>query len=114
MNQKVAIGYLGRMGYKVDAVANGLEAVTAVQKRKFDLIFMDLQMPVMDGFTATREIRRLLPKDRQPVILALTANAMHGDREACIEAGMNEHLAKPVKLEDMQNAIQRFFGAKTA
>ncbi len=114
VNQKVAIGYLGRMGYKVDAVANGLEAVTAVQKRKFDLIFMDLQMPVMDGFTATREIRRLLPKEKQPVILALTANTMHGDREACIAAGMNEHLAKPVKLEDMQNAIQRFFGAKSA
>ena len=112
VNQKVALGYLGRMGYQVDAVSNGLEAVAAVQKRKFDLIFMDLQMPEMDGFTATREIRRLLPKERQPVIFALTANAMHGDRERCLEAGMDDHLAKPVRLEDIQNAIQRHFGPK--
>jgi len=114
VNQKVALGYLHRMGYQPEAVANGLEAVAAVQKRKFDLIFMDLQMPEMDGFAATREIRRLLPKDRQPIILALTANAMHGDRELCLEAGMNDHLAKPVKLEELQVVIQRYFGAKPA
>ena len=113
VNQKVAVGYLGRMGYKPDAVSNGLEAVAAVQKRKFDLVFMDLQMPEMDGITATAEIRRLLPKDAQPIILALTANAMSGDRERCIAAGMNDHLAKPVKIEELQGAIQRFFGAKS-
>ncbi len=112
VNQKVALGYLARMGYKADAANNGLEAVAAVQKRKFDLIFMDLQMPEMDGLTATREIRRVLPQDAQPVIVALTANAMPGDRERCLEAGMNDHLAKPVKLEELQSTIQRYFGAK--
>ena len=112
VNQKVALGYLGRMGYKPDAVSNGLEAVAAAQKRKFALIFMDLQMPEMDGLTATKEIRRLLPKDAQPIILALTANAMPGDRERCLAAGMNDHLSKPVKLEELQAAIQRYFGAK--
>jgi PAS domain S-box-containing protein len=112
VNQKVAIGYLGRMGYKVEAANNGLEAVAAAQKTKFDLIFMDLQMPEMDGLTATQEIRRLLPLDTQPIIVALTANAMPGDRERCLAAGMNEHLAKPVKLDELQSTIQRFFGAK--
>jgi PAS domain S-box-containing protein len=112
VNQKVALGYLKRMGYEADAVANGLEAVAAVQKRRFDLVFMDLQMPEMDGTTATVEIRRLLPVDAQPVILALTANAMPGDRERCLAAGMNDHLTKPVKLEDLQSAIQRFFGQR--
>ncbi len=112
VNQKVAMGYLHRMGYAPDTVGNGLEAVAAARKRKFDLVFMDLQMPEMDGITATKEIRRLLPKDAQPVILALTANAMPGDRERCLAAGMNDHLSKPVKLEELQAAIQRFFGAK--
>jgi PAS domain S-box-containing protein len=114
VNQKVALGYLGRMGYKVQAVGNGVEGVAAVQKQKFDLVFMDLQMPQMDGLTAAREIRRLVPKDRQPIILALTANAMPGDRELCLEAGMDDHLAKPIKLEQLQAAIQRYFGPKPA
>ncbi len=114
VNQKVALGLLGRMGYKALAAGNGVEAVAAVQKQKFDLVFMDLQMPEMDGLTASREIRRLLPKERQPIILALTANAMAGDRELCLAAGMNDHLAKPVKAEDLQGAIQRYFGPKSA
>jgi CheY-like chemotaxis protein len=69
-------------------------------------------MPEMDGLSATQEIRRLLPQDAQPIIVALTANAMPGDRERCLAAGMNDHLAKPVKLEELQSTIQRFFGAK--
>jgi len=114
VNQKVALGLLGRMGYKPAAAGNGVEAVAAAQGRRFDLVFMDLQMPEMDGLTAAREIRRLLPQERQPVILALTANAMAGDRELCLAAGMNDHLAKPVKADDLQAAIQRFFGPKPA
>jgi PAS domain S-box-containing protein len=113
VNQKVALGYLTRMGYTADAVSNGLEAVVAVQSRKFDLIFMDLQMPEMDGIAATGAIRHLLRHEaKQPVILALTANAMPGDRERCLAAGMNDHLAKPVKLEEMQAMIVRYFGPK--
>jgi PAS domain S-box-containing protein len=114
VNQKVALGYLTRMGYQPDAVANGLEAVDAVQKRPFDLVFMDLQMPEMDGLAATAEIRRLLPKENQPIIVALTANAMPGDRERCLATGMNDHLAKPVKLDELQAVIQRFFGPNPA
>ncbi len=113
VNQKVALGYLNRMGYKPSAVSNGQEAVDALKQHKFDLIFMDLQMPIMDGIEATTEIRRMVPKDAQPIILALTANAMPGDRERCFAAGMNDHLSKPVKLEELQAAIQRFFGAKS-
>ncbi|HWA26732.1 MAG TPA: response regulator [Lacunisphaera sp.] len=114
VNTKVAMTYLERMGYKAVAAANGVEAVAAVQHRKFDLVFMDLQMPEMDGLAATREIRRSLPKERQPVIVALSANAMPSDREQCLAAGMNDHLAKPIKIEEIQGAIHRHFGKKTA
>ncbi|MFZ5495161.1 MAG: response regulator [Verrucomicrobiota bacterium] len=110
VNQKVALGYLSRLGYKADAVANGQEAADTVGSRRFDLVLMDLQMPVMDGFEATRRIRARVPKERQPVIIALTANAMPGDRENCLAAGMNDYLAKPVKLEELQTMIQRHFG----
>jgi CheY-like chemotaxis protein len=113
VNQKVALGYLSRLGYQADAAANGLEAIAAVRLRKYDLIFMDLQMPEMDGMAATREIRASLPPESQPVILALTANAMPGDRERCMEAGMNDHLPKPVKGDAVESAILQYFGGKT-
>jgi len=112
VNTKVALSYLERMGYKAAATTNGAEAVAAVQQRRFDLVFMDLQMPEMDGLAATREIRRLLPRERQPVIIALSANAMPSDREQCLAAGMNDHLAKPIKIEEIQGAIHRHFGKK--
>jgi signal transduction histidine kinase/CheY-like chemotaxis protein len=114
VNQKVALGYLARLGYKADAVGNGQEALDAMVNRNFDLIFMDLQMPVMDGLEATRTIRAQLPKERQPLIVALTANAMPGDRETCLAAGMNDYLSKPVKIEELQSMIQRHFGHRTS
>jgi PAS domain S-box-containing protein len=113
VNQKVAIGYLSRLGYKAETAANGQDAVEAVERRGYDLILMDLQMPVMDGLEATRRIRAGLPKERQPLIIALTANAMPGDRETCIAAGMNDYLSKPVKIEELQSMIQRHFGHRT-
>jgi CheY-like chemotaxis protein len=112
VNQKVALRYLERMGYRADAVANGLEGVQAVQNRKYHLVFMDMQMPEMDGLQATREIRVKLPKDRQPVIIALTANAMQGDRERCLESGMDDYITKPVKIDEIQAKISHFFGPK--
>ena len=109
VNQKVARRFLERLGYRADAVANGLEAVNTLETRRYDLILMDLQMPEMDGFEASRQIRKRLPLDQQPRIVALTANALHGDRELCLAAGMNDYIAKPVKLHEIADAIRRQF-----
>jgi len=109
VNQKVARRFLDRLGYRADAVANGLEAVNTLETRRYDLVLMDLQMPEMDGFEACRQIRKRLPADRQPKIVALTANALHGDRELCLAAGMNDYIAKPVKLHEIADAIRRQF-----
>ena len=109
VNQKVALRFLERMGYNADAVGNGLEAVNAFQTRNYDLVLMDLQMPEMDGLEASRRIRRTLPAERQPKIIALTANAMQGDREICLDAGMDDYISKPVKMHEIVAAIRRQF-----
>jgi CheY-like chemotaxis protein len=109
VNQKVALRFLERLGYRADAVANGLEAVTTLQNRRYDLVLMDVQMPEMDGYEATRQIRARLPADRQPKIIALTANAMQGDRELALAAGMDDHISKPVKMHEIAGAIRRHF-----
>ena len=109
VNQKVALRFLERLGYRADAVSNGLEVITALETRHYDLVLMDLQMPEMDGLEASRQIRRLLPPDRQPKIVALTANAMQGDRELCLDAGMDDYISKPVKLHEIGAAIRRLF-----
>ena len=119
VNQKVALRFLERMGYNADAVGNGLEAVNAFQNRSYDLVLMDLQMPEMDGLEASRRIRRTVAADRQPKIIALTANAMQGDREICLDAGMDDYISKPVKMHEIVAAIRRQFSkekvpAKTA
>ena len=110
VNQKVALRFLTRLGYRADAVANGLEALTTLQNRRYDLVLMDVQMPEMDGYEATRQIRKRLPADRQPRIFALTANAMQGDRELALAAGMDDHISKPVKMHEIAGAIRRHFG----
>ncbi len=112
VNQKVALRFLERLGYKADAVANGLEAVKAATERPYHLIFMDLQMPELDGMEATIRIRRTLPANRQPCIVALTANAMPSDRDRCLEIGMNGFITKPVKLFEIADFIRRHFGSK--
>ncbi len=109
VNQKVALRFLERIGYRADAVANGLEAVTALENRRYDLVLMDVQMPEMDGFEATRQIRTRIPVERQPKIVALTANAMQGDRELCFAAGMDDYISKPVKMHEITAAIRRHF-----
>ena len=109
VNQKVALRFLERLGYRADAVANGLEAVTAIENRRYDLVLMDLQMPDMDGFEATRQIRARVAPERQPKIVALTANAMQGDRELCVAAGMDDYISKPVKMHEIAAAIRRHF-----
>jgi CheY-like chemotaxis protein len=109
VNQKVALRFLDRMGYRADAVANGLEAVTTLENRRYDLVLMDVQMPEMDGYEATRQIRARLPAGRQPKIIALTANAMQGDRELAFAAGMDDYISKPVKMHEIADAIRRHF-----
>ncbi len=114
VNQKVALRFMERLGYRAQAVANGIEVLSALENRRFDLVLMDLQMPEMDGLEASRQIRARLPADRQPKIIALTANAMQGDREACLAAGMDDYITKPVKMHEIAAAIRRQFGESTA
>ena len=109
VNQKVALRFLKHLGYDADAVGNGLEAVRTLEQRRYDIVFMDVQMPEMDGLTATGRIREQFPADRQPRIIALTANAVQGDRERCLAAGMDDYISKPVKLEEIERVILKFF-----
>jgi PAS domain S-box-containing protein len=114
VNRAVVLGQLERLGYKAHAAVNGLEALSAFDTRDYDLVMMDLQMPIMGGLEAARELRRRLPSDRQPCIIAITANAVMGDREECLAAGMNDYLTKPLKLETLAAAIRRNFAPKSS
>ena len=105
VNQKLALRLLSQMGYQADVAANGIEAVEAVERQEYDLVLMDVQMPEMDGLQATREIRASQPDDG-PRIVAMTANAMDGDREACFEAGMDDYVSKPIRVDELVAAIE--------
>jgi CheY-like chemotaxis protein len=105
VNQKVAVRLLKKLGYQVDLVQNGIEATEAVQHQTYDLILMDVQMPTMDGLTATQHIRKSHPDANHPWIVALTANALEGDRQACLDAGMNDYLAKPIEVDRLVEVI---------
>jgi PAS domain S-box-containing protein len=108
VNKRVAMLMLSRLGYSTDGVANGLEAVEAVKRVPYDAVLMDCQMPEMDGFDATAAIRRLGGTRRQIPIIAMTANAMAGDRERCLAAGMNDYIAKPVVEKELQAVLLRW------
>ncbi len=108
VNQRITVRLLEKHGLAVDAVANGREAVDAASKKNYGLILMDCQMPEMDGFEATAVIRNRERNNRHTPICALTANAMEGDRERCLAAGMDDYIAKPVSVEKLQEAIDRW------
>ena len=107
VNQKVVLAILSKRGFQVEIAANGLEAIAALQKNVFDLVLMDVQMPYMDGIEATRKIREELGLRELPII-AMTAHAMTGDREKCIEAGMNDYVSKPVNPNTLVHTIMRY------
>jgi two-component system sensor histidine kinase/response regulator len=107
VNQKVAMGVLLQFGYQADLAVSGKEAVEAVQRQKYDLLFMDLQMPDMDGLEATRIICSETSPSKRPYIIAMTANAMKEDRAVCLAAGMDDYLSKPIRPEEIKAAIER-------
>src|SRR5262249_19101482 len=113
VNQKVARLLLKQLGQRADVAANGAETVGALERQDYDVVLMDCQMPEMDGFEATRAIRARIAKQRQPYIIAMTANALEGDREDCLAAGMDECIAKPVD-RDRLRALLAGVGATVA
>jgi PAS domain S-box-containing protein len=107
VNQRLARLMLEKLGHHIDVVSNGQEAVDAIRLAPYDAVLMDVEMPVMDGLEATRTIRRTQPPEGQPEIVAMTASALVEDREACYDAGMDDYLAKPVRLQDLRVALER-------
>ena len=108
VNQQLAVLMLERLGHHVDVVANGLEAVQAIDQVPYGIIFMDCQMPEMDGYQATQEIRKLEKGRRHTPIIAMTANAMRGDREKCLESGMDDYISKPLKRETLVTILLKW------
>jgi CheY-like chemotaxis protein/HPt (histidine-containing phosphotransfer) domain-containing protein len=107
VNQKVALRTLERMGYRADVAANGIEVLDALERQPYDVVLMDMQMPEMDGLEATRRICKRWIPTRRPWIIAMTANAMRGDREQCLDAGMDDYISKPVRIDDLVTALER-------
>ena len=111
VNQQVARGRLEKLGYDVRVAEHGAAALELLQKEQFDLIFMDCQMPVLDGYQTTRRIRQDERNSPRPVhtpIIAMTAHALAGDREQCLKAGMDDYVAKPFKTEEIRQVLERW------
>jgi len=114
VNQRVAARILEKLGMRPDLAADGREAVEMFSLLPYDLIFMDCQMPEMDGYTATREIRRREGPDVHVPIVAMTAEVLAGCREQCLAAGMDDHIGKPMKMEFLFEALRKWIAAKIA
>jgi CheY-like chemotaxis protein len=107
VNQKLALRLLSQMGYRADVAGNGQEVVDALERQRYDVVLMDVQMPEMDGLEATRRIHKRWPDSKRPRIIAMTANAMQGDREAFLQAGMDDYVSKPIRIEELVSALSR-------
>nr|MBA3531413.1 response regulator [Ardenticatenales bacterium] len=108
VNQKLALHLLDNMGYRADVVSNGLEVLDALQGQLYDIILMDVQMPEMDGLETTRLIRKMWAETTRPRIVAMTANAMMGDREMCLAAGMDDYISKPIRPEELRAILEQW------
>ena len=113
VNQKVALRLLDQLGYRADVASNGLEALEALERQPYDVVLMDVQMPELDGLDASRRIRERWPAEARPRIIAMTANAMPEDREACFAAGMDDYLAKPIRPNELAKALSRARRSRT-
>jgi CheY-like chemotaxis protein len=108
VNQMVMQKMLNKLGYHADVAANGEDVLRSLELKPYDLILMDVQMPEMDGFETTRAIRKHWGSADQPKIIAITAHALEGDREKCLDAGMNDYLSKPVKMSDLEEMLAKY------
>ncbi|MBX7151838.1 PAS domain S-box protein [bacterium] len=108
INQKLAVRVFEKMSYAIDIAVNGLEVLDALKTKSFDIVFMDVQMPEMDGLEATRKIIRTYSPHQRPIIIAMTANAMQGDRERCLEAGMDDYITKPIIPKQIQSKLKEW------
>jgi len=106
-SQKVALQMLKRLGYRADVAANGIEVCQALERQAYDLVLMDVRMPEMDGLEATKIIRQRWP-DNRPKIVAITAYALEGDRKKCLEAGMDDYISKPLKVEELARVLEKY------
>ncbi|HJW52915.1 MAG TPA: response regulator, partial [Burkholderiaceae bacterium] len=112
VNQKLALRILQQMGYRADLASNGIEAIESVERQPYDVVLMDVQMPEMDGLEASRRITAKWPPTERPRIVAMTANAMAGDREECLAAGMDDYLTKPIRVDQLVEALHQVSARK--
>jgi PAS domain S-box-containing protein len=113
VNQQLAVLLLQKLGYRADVAGDGTEAIEALERQPYDVVLMDVQMPEMDGMEATRRIHQRWPAETRPYIIAVTANAMEGDREACLAAGMDDYISKPIREEELAISITRSLGRRS-
>jgi len=108
VNCKVALRILNKLGYRADVVNNGYEVLNTLKKETYHIILLDVQMPEMDGTETARRICDLYPKESRPIMIAMTANALQGDRELCLEAGMDDYLTKPINIKLLRSTLEKF------
>ena len=108
INQKVGLSVLTKLGYQADLASNGHEVIKTLEQKPYDILFLDVQMPEMDGLECTRILCQRWTRDKRPVVIAMTGNALMGDREKCLAAGMDDYISKPVRVADLQATLERW------